>query len=171
MQTNTKVSVGQYKTFTGWGNYQDNALIPLTVGITPVVFTVNSNGSETYNDQLPSDSIGVPLWDSSINKIHPINLNDAYDLRIIFEVTSRSSVPVFLNLVLDIGTESYITLPEYVTTIELNKTLPYTKSYSMPVFVKDVFFENKGQIFLSTDSGSITISARSIFIKRDHKGF
>ena len=170
MISNTKFSIEQYQTFTGWGNYEDDETSNLVIGTTPTKFTVNSLGAATYNGELPIDSDGVPLWDSSINKIIPIHLNDAYEIRILFEVTAKTSSPLLLNIVLDIGATGSITVPVYNTTVELSKTVPFSKGYSLLAFARDTFLANNGQIFLSTDAGAITIVSRAIFIKRDHRG-
>lgn len=111
MISNTKFSIEQYQTFTGWGNYEDDETSNLVIGTTPIKFTVNS-----------------------------------------------------------LGATGSITVPVYNTTVELSKTVPFSKGYSLLAFARDTFLANNGQIFLSTDAGAITIVSRAIFIKRDHRG-
>ena len=166
-----KISIGQYQSQTGWGVYVHNGATTISVGTTPTKFTVDSLNSGTYEGQLPIDANGASLWDSVNNKITPISLDDSYDVRVSFEILSKTGTPTLLNYVLDIGDTGGITIPIFETTIQTDKTPPYTKGYSLPIFDRATFLANKGQIFFSTDTGTITIGARSIFIKRDHKGF
>ena len=99
----------------------------------------------------------------------PINIGDAYDLRIDLEVTAKSAA-TYIDLILDIGGAATITIPIVDRVIALAKTPPFALSFGFPIFCLTTFKTNGGQIFLNTDAGTATVSARSIFIKRDYSG-
>lgn len=156
---------------SGWGVYTDDVSSNISVSTTPVKFTVNNLGANSNSNYLPREIRGTSeLWDSSTNKLTPITLGDSYDLRLDFEISSKAGSPTILDLVLDIGVGASPTIPIVNRAISLAKTPPYILSIGFPIFCLSTFLTNGGQFFLNTDSGSVSISARSIFIKRDFKG-
>lgn len=160
----------------GWGYYSDGLTTPATqvFNTTPSQLLIDGLGSTSESGYLPLQIRGVSeLWTS--NKITPINIGDSYDLRIDFNITSKTGSPTILNLALDIGATpdgtggagSILIVNQAISTA---KTPPYSLSIGFPIFSLSAFLANGGSFWLSTDTGTSTIGARSIFIKRDTSG-
>jgi hypothetical protein len=158
---------------SGWCYIEDAETTPATqvIDSTPVKLQIDGGGSNTSIAYLPREIRGVStLWDTTNDKITPITLGDAYDLRIDLEITAKSASPSFLYFVLDIGGAAGITVSVVERIISVGATPTYTISVGFPIFCLATFITNGGQIFLSTDTGTLTISRRALFIKRDYKG-
>jgi hypothetical protein len=109
------------------------------------------------------------LWDTVNNKITPIVIGDSYDLRVIIEISALSGNPTELTLGLDIGGGA---APSIVIAQDTRPIKGLTKPviFSFPIFDETTFKTNGGQIFLNTETGTATISSRSIFIVRTSSG-
>ena len=158
-----KDSINALYNIPGWANYADTGG-DLVVSTSDTLLTIDKNTSiETY---LPLSIRGSgTLWAS--NAITPESTGDAYDVRLSFTVGSKAGNPTRINIQLDIGggaTPSNV-ISERVVTAE--KTPPYSTSIAFPIFCLATFVANGGQFFLTTDTGTVTLGARSIFIKRD----
>lgn len=154
----------------GWGFYVDAESSPATQTITstPSKLQIDGSGSATNESYLPREIRGSSsLWDTTNDKILPINDGDSYNLRIDFEVTGESAAPNEIIFQLDIGggaSPSTVIVSRYVGT---GRSTPYTVSVGFPIFTLTTFKANGGQVFLSTDTGSITVASRQILIVRD----
>jgi hypothetical protein len=130
---------------------------------------IDALGGGTNEDYLPNAiEGGVSLWDASTSKITPVSVGDCYDMRINLTVTAKASAPTRLNIQLDIGggASPSIVIAEKTQTVE--KTTPFPVSVNILIFCLSTFIANGGQIFLSTDTGSLTISSRSILLSRNY---
>lgn len=155
----------------GWAYYRDSETSPATQTITttPSILQIDGSGASSESGYLPLAINGVSeLWNT--NLINPISLGDSYDLRIDLEISAKSGTPNSVDLVLDIGGAAGITIPVVSRTINTSKTAPFDISVGFPIFCLSTFLSNGGQIFLSTDTGTVTIAGRGIFIKRDFSG-
>lgn len=155
----------------GWGNYSDSETSPVTQTITttPTKLLIDGLGSGTNESYLPNSlSGGTSLWDGTQSIITPASVGDSYDTRINLEITAKVSSPTRLNVILDIGggASPSIIVSEKAETIE--KTVPFPLSVNVLIFSLNTFVANGGQIFLSTDSGSVTIASRAILISRNY---
>ena len=155
---------------SGWGYYQDNAASTITVNTTPIKLTFNKLGANNNNSYLPREIRGVSDLLNSSSFITPIDLGDSYDLRLDFTINAKTGSPTLLDLVLDIGGGASPTINIVNRTISLVKTPPYDISVGFPIFCLSTFLTNGGQFFVSTDTGTVDITARALFIKRDFKG-
>jgi hypothetical protein len=155
----------------GYAYYDDSGTMPITVTTTPVRVTINKLGPRNYDAKLPLPIRGIgSLW-SGTHFITPIAVGDAYDLRFDFMVNSKSSNPNRIVLTLDIGGDTNsITIPVVEITEGITKTPPYRETMTFPIFVRSDFFNNGGQLFMNTDTGSIEVGTRAIFLKRDYNG-
>lgn len=157
---------------TGWGYYQDGETTPatLTINTTPSLLLIDSAGADTDEDYLPlvirgSDS----LWIS--NKISPISIGDSYNIRIDLEITGKTGSPSNIYAKVDIGGDVTPTIVLIEQPVNVSKSsYPYTIPININLFAKTTFNTNGGQIFLSTDTGSLTVALRGIFINRTHSG-
>lgn len=151
----------------GWGVYEDGETSPATqvLTTTPQILSIDGLGSNTNIDYLPLDIRGVgQLW--SENKITPVAIGDSYNLRIDLEVAAKTGSPTYIDFVLDIGGQPIVSIPIVERVISSPKTPPYTLSVGFPIFCLTTFRTNGGEIFLSTDTGTLTISERRILIIR-----
>lgn len=152
----------------GWGYYQDSAITNLTVTTTASLFTIDGTGTISNSDYLPLDIRGISeLWSS--NKVNAISLGDGYDVRLDFTITNKTGSPTYIDLDFDIGGGATPSIVIVNKTINVFKTPPYNLSVIFPLFSLANFITNGGQIFIKTDSGTLTIGARAILIKRDYK--
>ena len=151
---------------TGWGFYQD-AGAGQVFNTTASILTNDKAGSSTEESYLPYAIRGSgTLFDS--NKITPIALADTYELRLDLPITAKTGSPNFLTLEFDISGTSSPSIPIVERLISVSSTAPYVISVGFPVFVGNTFISNGGQFFLSTDTGSVTITNPELFITRMH---
>ena len=157
----------------GWGNYSDAETTPatLTINTTPSVLQIDGGGSTSSSAYLPREIRGVSeLWDTTNDKMTPINIGDAYDIRFSLEITGKTGAPNVINVVLDIGVGAGITIPIAEVQIPVVTSPTFTVTGAIPIFCLTTFKTNGGRLFLSTDAGTLTVAARSVFIKRDFNG-
>jgi hypothetical protein len=155
----------------GWGNYSDSEASPVTQTITttPSKLLIDGLGGNTNTDYLPNSLAGgSDLWDGTQSLITPASVGDSYDMRINLEITAKASSPTRINVILDIGggASPSIIVAEKAETVE--KTVPFPLSVNILIFCLNTFVTNGGQIFLSTDTGSVTIASRSILLSRNY---
>lgn len=158
---------------TGWGVYSDGETSPATQVFTstPSKVQIDGLGAISNSDFLPKSIRGISeLWDSANDTITPIMAGDSYDLRFDFSITGESGNPARITVQLDIGGAPTLTLPVVTNDISLTRTAPFTLSVGFPIFCLSTFFNNGGQIFISTDQGTVTVSSRTIFLSRNSSG-
>ena len=151
----------------GWGAYSHSGSTQV-VNSTASKLVINGSGAATDEDFLPREIrvTGDSLWDVVDNKITPITIGDSYTVRVDIPIISETGSPVDINVDLDIGgstTPTNIIIERFATA---GKGTPYTISVAFPLYTKSDFVTNGGQIFLSTDSGTVTVSNPQIFIDR-----
>lgn len=162
-----KESVNSIYDFMGWQTLSDtgdnlivnNAFTQLTID--------GAGGISTYLPKQLKDAGEVLL---TTNKITPYKVGDAYDLRVDFTVASKASNPSALTIALYIGTENPTDDPDNIIlerSASVAKTAPFSIDSGFPVFSLETFVSNGASIWLKTDTGTVTISSRSMFVKRD----
>ena len=153
---------------TGWGYYQDDSA-EQTFNTTDAKLSIDGTGTETTEAYLPLDIRGsASLWDTTNDKITPTAVGDAYEARINLPITSRTSAN-YAEVTLDIGGGASPTIVIHTSRIETNRTAPFSHSVVIPISCLSTFVTNGGQVFISTDTGSIGITDPSILIVRTHK--
>lgn len=154
----------------GWAMYVDDLTIPSqSFGTTPSQLTINGLGAGSTSAHLPVEIRGGAgeLWDTTTNKITPIETGDGYTLRLDFEVTADTGVNDII-IQLDIGSGTPINIVTlYAGT---GKGTPYFVSQGFPFFSLATFKANGGKIMISTDNSSITVTNRNISIHRISSG-
>lgn len=150
----------------GWAIYSDSAATSQTIGTTPVKLLVNGLGSATNTTYKPTGYVGE-MWDTANNKILAETVGDSFDLRLDLTINAKSSNPNRITMKLDIGggASPSIVIVERDSTVQ--KTTPFTIDIGIPIFSLDTFVANGGQIFLEVDTGTVTVTNRSVFLKRD----
>ncbi len=157
----------------GWGYYQDAESSPATQSITTTASKLQIDGADVGSDSsfLPREIRGSSeLWDTTNDNIIAVNAGDAYEARIDLEITGKTGSPNHIKVELDIGgggSPSNVIVTKYIDT---QKTTTFNESVSFPFYATATFITNGGQIFLTTDTGTATLAARAIFIKRDFNG-
>lgn len=155
---------------TGWGFYSDNASAQ-TFNTTAAKLSINGSGTATNEDYLPVAIRGTDsLWDSTGNKITPILVGDAYDIRLDLPVTAKTGSPNSLTVEFDIGGGASPSIVVVTRTNAVTTAPPYTISIGLPLFSLTSFKTNGCQIFLKTDTGTVDVTAPGILVKRDHSG-
>lgn len=157
---------GNWTTDTsGWGFYKDDAA-EQTFGTTATKLLINGADASTNEDYLPLQIRGVSnLWDGTNSVITPIEIGDFYNVRVDLPVTSRAGSN-YVELVLDIGGAATPTIPIMTRRIETNRAAPFNHSIAFPIFCLGTFVANGGQFFLTSDTGSIGVTAPGIVIGR-----
>ena len=166
-------TINLLKNTFGFGFYVHDQSTPSTqvLTTTPQKLIIDGGGSTSDSDHLPLEIRGVSeLWDTASNKLLPINSGDGYNIRIDLEITSKTGSPTELILDLDISGGTTPTIVAVERIINTGKTPPYMVSIGFPYFTLDTFKTNGGQIFLSTDSGTITLTKRQVSIHRISNG-
>ena len=149
----------------GWGSYKhsttqvfDNTFSKLTID------GLSAASIQTY---LPREIRGSgQLWDVVTNKITPITIGDVYEIRLDLPITAESGSPVEITVELDIGgtaSPTNVIVERYAAT---GRATPYSLSFAFPVYTGSTFVPNGGQIFIKTNTGSITTTGAGITIVR-----
>ena len=169
---NSNVSSSDRYLPTGWGNYRSGATAAnQVITSTPQKLTIDKLGTSTNEQYLPQAVRGIDtLWDSVNNKIKPIVIGDSYDVRVDLDIISDSGNPSYIEFQLDIGGTASPTIVVVDRTISLAKTPPFSVSIGFPIFCLETFLTNGGQIFLNTDTGSVTIQGRGLLLSRNSSG-
>ena len=157
----------------GWGYYQDAETTPATQTFTTsaAVLQIDGGGSSSESGYLPREIRGISeLWDTTNDLITPIAIGDSYTVRVDLELTAKTGSPTLLDFQLDIGGGATPTITVVDRIVGLTKTPPYTVSIGFPIFCLATFKANGGQIFLSTDTGTVTIAERGILLSRLSSG-
>lgn len=148
---------------TGWAYYADAAHTsgaPLSVVNARVKLLNNGSGATTNKSFLPH---GVTdLWNTSTNKITPIEVGDAYMIRVEFKAKPNNN-DAHMGLQLDIGNGS----PENIVHNRIifpKQQVEHSFSWSFPVFTLETFKTNGGEIYFDTTSGSFDIDVYDIAI-------
>jgi hypothetical protein len=155
---------------TGWGYYKHNGTGQV-FNTTPSKLVVDGLEGTSEDSYLPYVIRGVDtLWDSSTNKLKPINIGDSYLVRIDLPVTSETGSPTEATLSLDIGGSASPTTVINTHYHPTGKSTPYTMTFSLDIFTLGTFLTNGGQVFINTDSGSITVDKPAIKVTRTASG-
>lgn len=155
---------------SGWGYYKDNGATQ-TFDTTPALLRINGGDAATETAYLPLDIRGSgELWNTSTNRITPVALGDGYNIRLDLTVASESGNPNGLTVELDIqAASSYagrITILDRLAGT--GRSIPYTVSIGVPLFVGATFVANGGQFWVTADTGSVSVSTAAILVQRAH---
>jgi hypothetical protein len=155
----------------GWGYYKDGASAQ-TFNTTQAKISIDGAGGTTDENYLPREIRGsASLWDTTNDKITPIRAGDSYDIRLDLPITAKSGSPTELTIELDIAGSTYgsatVILNRFLAT---GKTPPYSYSVAFPIFCLTTFATNGGQFWLSTDTGTLDITAPAIYIGQNTNG-
>ena len=155
----------------GWANYSERANSNQVITTTESKMVIDGLGSESESGYLPLEIRGVSeLWDTTNKKITPIAIGDGYTMRLDLTISAKTGSPNGLDFILDIGggaTPSNIFIERVISTF---KTTPYKVSVAFPFYTLATFKTNGGQIFLKTDTGTVTITTRELSIHRISSG-
>jgi len=157
----------------GFGFYVEDQTVASTqvITTTPSLLVIDGLGVTSTSAYLPREIRGVSeLWDTVNNKIVSINEGDGYTLRLDLNITAKTAAPTELVLDLDISGAATPTTVIIERIMGTGKTPPYTISVGFPYFTLATFKANGGQLFLSTDSGTVTLTNRQISIHRISNG-
>jgi hypothetical protein len=155
--------------YSGWGNYSDNAGTQV-FNTTPAKISINGLGSSTEESYLPLDIRGSDsLWDTTLDVIDPIAVGDAYSIRLVLPVTAESGSPTELTVELDIGGSTHASgvfiNTKYAST---GKSTPYTLTLDFNIYTLATAVANNVQVWITSDTGTVTVTDPSIFIARNH---
>ena len=155
---------------TGWGQYAHNGAAQV-FNTTPSQLVIDGLASTTNTGALPREIRGTDdLWDTTTNRITPVAVNDVYSLRLDLPLAAKAGSPTELTAILDIqaGTTYANRIAIVERYIPVAKAVPFTVSFSFPVYTGSTFKPNGGLFWFFTDTGSITLDGPSIFLSRIH---
>lgn len=155
-----------YLNSLGWVDYRDTLDTEsnrqnLTAGSDQKI-TINAGTSVL--SYAPTDGEG--LWDSVNNKIQPINLGDAYIIRVDFKATISSNDGYFEFALIVGGTIGKAFGEMKVFPKGLN--VIHNFSIDFPVYVLDTFLPNGGEIVINPSHTMTLFDKRIIIIKVVH---
>ena len=153
----------------GWGFYVDSLATPsISIGTTFTQITIDDLGASIKNF-LPREIRGSGQLFSA-NKITPISDGDTYGGRLDITVASKTGSPTFIEVIIDISGSTAGTNKVFTGYIQTGGTIPYDQFILFDFFSRSTFLTNGGKIYARTDSGSVTITSRKLFIERKYKG-
>jgi hypothetical protein len=155
-----------YLNSLGWVDYRDTLNTEsnrqnLTAGSDQKI-TINAGTS--LLSYAPTDGEG--LWDSVNNKIQPINLGDAYNIRIDFKATISSNDGYFEFALIVGGTIGKAFGEMKVFPKGFN--VIHNFSIDFPVYALDTFLTNGGEIVINPSHTMTLFDKRIIIIKVVH---
>jgi len=155
----------------GWGHYVDDASAQ-TFTTTETLLSIDGAASDTDETHLPFAIRGSgSLWNTTTDKITPIQSGDSYNVRLDLPVTAESGNPSELTIYLDIGGSTFGSAVNIVTRyVGTGKTTPYNISVAFPIYIGTTFLSNGGQFWLATDTGTMDITAPEILIDMNTSG-
>ena len=154
----------------GYGYYQ-HGTTGQVINTTFSKLQIDGAGANTNTSNLPPEIRGGgDLWDTATDVITPISEEDAYHLRVDIPVTGETGNPADITVQLDIGGTSSPTVPIVTWFAKGGKSLPYTLTESLAIFCRSTFLANGGQIFIKTDTGTLTLGSPAITLVRINKG-
>jgi len=158
--------------FAGWEFAVDGliAIPTISVTTTETKLLIDSVGGTSSDSYLPIAIRGVSnLWDSTNSCIVGIVEGDSFDMRIQLIIDNLAGNPTELTIILDIGGGA---TPSIIVAQDTKPVRGLTEPviFSFPIFTLGTFIANGGQIFLKSDTGTITIGGRSIFLSRTSSG-
>lgn len=156
------------KGYSGFASYQDTtytSVSPLAVSAgVRTKLTCDGLGSLSDETQLPLDATSS-LWSSSTNKITPIALDDAYDVRVEFKA-SPVGTGAYVTVELDIGGSIGIIASKTVSLIK--GAVAHEVMIPFPIFCKNTFISNGCEIYV-TPSSNTDIYGIQIVLFRTHR--
>lgn len=158
---------------TGWGFYDDAQTTPTTQTFTTTASKVqiDGGGATTEEGFLPNSIKGIAsLWDTANDLLIPVTLGDSYDMRLTLGITGKTGSPNALTLELDIGGLAAPSIVVGETDLAVAKSPPFSLIFTFPYFTLATFMANGGQLFLKTDTGTLTAQNRDILITRTSSG-
>lgn len=148
----------------GWAFYTDDVSANQLVTTTDLKLLINGSGSNSNEEYLPKNNGSI--WDTSTSQMTPAEVGASYDVRIQLDITSLSGNPTQMNFKLDIGGGATPTIVIMEQTVTLKNNVPQSVVISTPIFCLQTFVDNGGQMFMSSNTGSITIENRTILLVR-----
>jgi hypothetical protein len=148
----------------GWGFYTDDVTSNQVVTTTDLKLLINGDGSNSNEEYLPKNNGSI--WDVSTSQMTPAEVGASYDVRIQLDITSLSGNPTQMNFKLDIGGGATPTIVIMEQTVTLKNNVPQSVVISTPIFCLQTFVDNGGQMFMSSNTGTITIENRTILLVR-----
>lgn len=158
------------KTIFGWGFYADGETNPTTQLITTTasVLSIDGLGSISDQDFMPTDS--APFWDTVNNTVDGDNVGDGYVIRLGVNVSADTGNPSYIRAQVDIGTLSTPSIVIAERIISVSKTPPYPLGASFNYFTLTTFIANGARLFLSTDTGTVSLESREVLISKISSG-
>lgn len=154
---------------TGFGYYLDGGASQ-SISTTESLIAIDKAGTATNETALPRVIRGVgTLW--ATDKITPVAVGDAYEIRLDVPVTAKGGAPAEVTFTFDIGGSNFASAISIVKTYyPTGKAAPYTISLSTTLFTAATFVANGCQIWAATDTGTLTVLNPAILITRVHGG-
>ena len=157
----------------GWANYADGTYTsgsPLALtASTRVKLENDGTGGTTYTAQLPAGSSG--LWDTTNDLVTPDDLDDSYDLRVVFNI-NPDSINGVLFIQLDIGSDplgaSSIVIADYEQVLAKG-AVEQGIIVTFPIFCRSTFLANGGTITLECDKDADVYDI-SVFLVKTNSG-
>jgi hypothetical protein len=158
--------------FSGWEFAVDGLVTVPTLSVTTTEskLLIDSVGATSNAAYLPIAIRGISnLWDSTNSCIKGIIVGDSFDMRVQLIIDALAGNPTELTIILDIGGGA---TPSIIIAQDTKPVRGLTEPviFSFPIFTLGTFIANGGQIFLKSDTGTITIGGRSIFLSRTSSG-
>lgn len=154
----------------GWGYYKDSGTAQsITTAATKL--TINASDASSTSTYLPLQIAGTDeLWDTATNTIKPIKVGDVYQVRLDLPISATTGSPTLLTVQVDVGGGATPTDVVVAKEIPATGAATYDMSVEMSLAVLSDFNTNGGQIFLSTDAGTVSVDDPAILITKISDG-
>jgi len=146
----------------GWIYYKDGAAAQT---FTTTAAKLSIDGATSILDSYAPTGVSA-LWDVTGDVLTPAALGDSYAVRLDLPVTAKSGTPGKITVEYDISGLAVPTTVVVSTELIVDGTPPYSLSMTTSLFSLSTFVANGMQIFITTDTGTLSITEPAIFITR-----
>jgi hypothetical protein len=160
---------------TSWALYADSTytdVSPLSINNAKVQIACDGLGGTTNKTQLSPNIAITDLWDAVTNRITPVNIGDAYSLRLTFDAQGPQNA--YFDIGLDISSDiinSPIVIARETKIHPEGTGVTSGYSFDVPIFSLSTFTTNGGALFIDTrdDAIQLDIFNINIFLCRVHR--
>jgi hypothetical protein len=149
----------------GWAEYVDGTYVSFATGLALTTRTkLECDGLGAASNTTYEPAVG-PLWDTTNDKLLAYASGDAYDVRIEFKAQNTQPTSLF-DVEFDIGGAVGV-ISERTSVMPKGANTTVNFSIGVPLYSLGTFVSNGCTLYLTPDTGTLTVWDIKIFVKRD----
>lgn len=158
----------------GWTYHKDSLASPASYSLTTTPQKLSIDGLDSTSVTSTYLPAGVSsFWDTTNDWIMPDAVGNTFTGRVDLTITAKGASASEITLAIDIGSTpdgtggaGSIVIFKASASIAKSVASPYSIVFPIDIFCLSTFLANGGTLWLSTDTGTATITERAIFLNR-----